>query len=714
MADAALGGSKTVVRSPLSFLQESFPAVAVITTVVMLILPLPTVLLDALMAFNLIFSLLILLIVLYTVKPTEFSLFPTVLLVATVFSLALNISSTRLILSLGARFDGRMIRAFSSFVVGSSGNEGLVIGFIIFIVIIAVQAVVITKGATRVSEVAARFTLDSMQPKLMAIEAEYSQGSITEEEAKERKAQIQKDSDFYGSMDGASKFISGNVKVGIFITVVNVLGGIIIGMAMHGEPIGNAVTNYISLSIGDGLLSQFPALLISTAMGIVVTRAAAEGKLSQQIIEQFFTRHSMIYWICAVVLVFLSVLPGFPWYVLLPMAAIIAFYAFRLGRQQKSAAGFNEMMAKTKDQKDEKTAEISPVVPLDALSLELGYGLVPLVEKEKGAELLERVQGVRRQAALDLGLVIPKVRIIDNSILEPSEYCFKIKGVDSGRGKIRIGYFLCINPGTITAEMEGEKTVDPAFGLPAIWIGHEKRDEAERAGYTVVDPPSIIATHLTEIIRRHAADILGLQDTQAILDTLRKEYPAVVDEVLRESKGLRITEIQKILHGLLRERISIRNMVSILEAVADYAPVSKNIWFLTEKARQALASQICHQYADDDRRLRVLTISPSLEQKLIDSKYETPSGIVCAMDPPSQKAWIRAVSKAVAAVKEKGWMPVILCSEQARYLVKNSTDRELPDLAVISVPEIVPEVIPEAVGMIRIEETPTEQQDGVV
>ncbi|MDR0323053.1 MAG: flagellar biosynthesis protein FlhA, partial [Treponema sp.] len=345
-----------------------------------------------------------------------------------------------------------------------------------------------------------------------------------------------------------------------------------------------------------------------------------------------------------------------------------------------------------------------PVVPLDALSLELGYGLVPLVEKERGAELLERVQGVRRQSALDLGLVIPKVRIIDNSILEPSEYCFKIKGVDAGRGKIRIGYFLCINPGTVTAEMEGEKTVDPAFGLPAIWIDQEKRDEAERSGYTVVDPPSIIATHLTEIIRRHAADILGLQDTQVILDTLRKEYPAVVEEVLREGRGLRITEIQKILHGLLRERVSIRNMVSILESIADYAPVSKNTWFLTEKARQALASQICYQYADDDRRLRVLTIDPVLEQKLIDSKYETASGIICALDPPSQKAWIKAVVKAVTAVREKGWLPVVICSEQARFLVKNSTDRELPDLAVISVPEIVPGIIPEAVGNIKIED----------
>ncbi|MDR2942337.1 MAG: flagellar biosynthesis protein FlhA [Treponema sp.] len=703
MADAALNTEGTASRNVFGFLKESFPATSVIVIVIMLILPLPTILLDALMAVNLMLSLLVLLIVLYTQKPTEFSLFPTMLLVATVFSLALNVSSTRLILRDGINFDGRMVRAFSHFVVGSSGNEGIVIGFIIFIIIIAVQAVVITKGATRVSEVAARFTLDSMQVKMMAVETEYSSGSITEEESQRRKAQIQKESDFYGSMDGASKFISGNVKIGILITVINILGGIIIGMSIHGEPLSIAANNYVSLAIGDGLISQFPALLISTAMGIVVTRAAASGNLSEQVMEQIFYRHAIIYWICAGVLVFLSVLPGFPWYVLLPMSALVAVHAFRMGRKEKKAASFNEMMSKSKDKKDEKSGEISPVVPLDALSLELGYGLVPLVEKEKGAELLERVQGVRRQSALDLGLVIPKVRIIDNSILEPSEYCFKIKGVDSGRGKIRIGYYLCINPGTVTTEMAGEKTVDPAFGLPAIWIDQEKRDEAERCGYTVVDPPSIIATHLTEIIRRHAAEILGLQDTQAILDTLRKEYPAVVEEVLREGKGLRVTEIQKILHGLLRERVSIRNTVSILESIAEYAPVSKNIWFLTEKARQALASQICGQYADDDRRLRVLTIDPALEQKLIDSKYETPSGIISALDPASQKMWINAVSKAVTAVKEKGWMPVVLCSEQARFLVKNSTDRELPDLAVLSVPEIVPEVIPEAVGMIRIE-----------
>jgi flagellar biosynthesis protein FlhA len=686
----------------LVFLKNNFPAVAVITIVLAIVLPMHTVILDALMAINLIFSLMILLSVLNARRTTELNLFPTFLLVSTVFSLALNVSSARLILTQGSNFNGKMIKAFSSFVVGSSsGVQGIVVGTIIFIIIILVQVIVITKGATRVSEVAARFTLDSMPVKMMAVDTEYSSGAITEEEARSKKAQIQMESDFYGSMDGASKFISGNVKVGVFIIIIEMIGGFIVNSALAGQQSGISV--YVALAIGDGLVTQLPALLVSTAMAIIVTRAAATGVLADQIVDQILKRDSSLYWVCAAVVAILGFLPGFPWYILLPMAVLIAFHAYTRGRDQKKTDDFIKKTGKAREQKDEKTTEFPPVVPLDALSLELGYGLVPLVEKEKGAELLERVMNVRSQSAYDLGLVIPKVRIIDNSMLAPSEYCFKIKGVDSGRGKIRLGYYLCINPGMVTTELEGEKTIDPAFGIPAIWIEQSRRDEAERAGYTVVDPPSIIATHLTEIIRHHAADILGLQDTQVILDTLKKDYPAVVEEALREGKGLRVTEIQKVLHGLLRERVSIRNLVSILEAIADYAPVSKNIWFLTEKARQALASQICNQYADEDKHLRVLTIEPTLEQKIIDAKYETASGMICALDPPTHSAWVAAVAKAVKAVKDKGWMPVILCSEQARFLVKNSTDRELPDLAVLSVPEIVTGIIPEAVGMIRIE-----------
>jgi flagellar biosynthesis protein FlhA len=505
-------------------------------------------------------------------------------------------------------------------------------------------------------------------------------------------------------MDGSSKFVSGNVKVGIFITVINIVGGFFVGVAIHGEAPLEAIGNYVSLTIGDGLLSQFPALLVSVATGIIVTRSASSGTLGEEVAGQF-TKDERIFWIGAVVLGVFGILPGFPWYVLFPMAFLLGYVAFRLGRTKRKKVAFADTMAKTADArkaaKDE--GEMSPVVPLDPLSLELGYGLIPLVDKDKGAELLERVHRIRRESALDLGLVIPRIRIVDNMRLEPSEYCFKIKGVDVGRGKIRMGYYLCINPGGVTEELPGEKTRDPAFGLPALWISEDRRDEAERAGYTVVDPPSIIATHLTEIIKRNASEILGRQETQAILDTLRKEYPAVVDEVLKENRGLSLGEVQKVLQALLQERVSIRNMVAILEALADYCPVTKDIDFLTEKARQSLARQLCLQYADEERVLRVLTLDQALEQKIIDSRVQTSSGVISALDPPIQRGWIKALSRSVAAVHDQGWLPVILCSEQARYLVKSSSERELPDLVVLSVPEIVSDVSVEAVGEIKLE-----------
>jgi flagellar biosynthesis protein FlhA len=679
---------------------DLFIAIGVVAVVMMLVIPLPTVLLDTLMAMNLVLSLLILLIVLYTKKATDFSVFPTLLLVITVFGLALNVSSTRLILTQGAAFDGRMIRAFSGFVVGSGGAEGLVVGFIIFIVIIAVQAVVITKGATRIAEVAARFALDAMPGKQMAIEAEYNSGAITEEESIARKNDLQREVDFYGAMDGSSKFVSGNVKVGILITAVNVLGGIIIGTVFHGEPISAAVGTYVAFSIGDGLLSQFPALLVSTATGIIVTRSVSDGTFGEDASAQF-SRDGRIYWIGAFVLAGFALLPGFPWYVLIPLAAAMAFLAYRLGRKKvREATAASQKAEAAKKPKDE-AGEMSPVVPLDPLSLELGYGLIPLVDRDKGAELLERIQRIRRESALDLGLVIPRIRIIDNMRLEPSEYCFKIKGADVGRGKIRMGYYLCINPGGVKDELPGEKTVDPAFGLPALWVNADKRSDAERAGYTVVDSSSIIATHLTEIIKRHAQEILGRQDIQAILDTLKKDYPAVVEEA---QKALPLGGIQKVLQGLLRERVSIRNMVAILETLADYGPVTKDTQFLIEKARQSLGRELCLQYADDERKLRVLTIEQSLEKKIIDSQVQTSAGVMSALDPELQRSWIKALTRSIAAVEERGWLPVILCSEAARFLVKSSLDRELPTLAVLSVPEIASDISVEVVGEIKTED----------
>ncbi|MFP4113378.1 MAG: flagellar biosynthesis protein FlhA [Spirochaetota bacterium] len=677
---------------------DIFIAVGVIVVVMMLIIPLPTFLLDGFMAINIVLSLLVILTVLYTTSALEFSVFPTLLLVATVFGLALNVSSTRLILGQGAEFDGRIVIAFGNFVVGTSGTEGLVIGIIIFVVLIAVQYIVITKGATRVAEVAARFTLDALPGKQMAIEAEYNSGAITEEAASKRKRELEREVDFYGAMDGASKFVSGNVKVGILITVINIVGGIVVGVTLHGESFAQAADTYIRFAVGDGLVTQFPSLLIATATGIIVTRAVSDGSFGDDITEQF-SRQSRIYWIVAAFLLGLSFLPGFPWYVLIPLSGLSAFLAYRLGhRQAREEAQAKEAQA---EHAPEAPAEISPVAPLDPLSLELGYGLVPLVDRDKGAELLDRVTRIRREMALDLGLVVPRIRIIDNMRLEPSEYSFKIRGTEVGRGTIRMGHYLAINPGQVSEEVPGERATDPAFGLPAMWISEDVRDRAERAGYTVVDSPSIIATHLTEIIKRHAADILGRQEVRSMLDALKKEYSAVVEDV---QGVLSLGEIQKVLQSLLDEQVSIRNLVAIMEALADFAAVSKEPTFLVEKVRQALARQICLQYTDDERTIHVVTIEPSLERRIVDSRVETAGGIVPALSPDVQRTWITALTNAAHNVQQLGHVPVILCSEAARPLVKASARREIPDLAVLSVPEIVADVRIEALAEIRVEE----------
>lgn len=693
MADA-----RTVARDFWRNRTDVFVAVGVIAVVMMMLIPLSGVILDVLMAINLMLSLLVILTVLYTRHALEFSVFPTLLLVMTVFGLALNVSSTRLILARGARFDGRIVRAFGTFVVGSRGLEGYVIGIIIFIIIIAVQFIVITKGATRVAEVAARFTLDALPGKQMAIEAEYNSGLITEEEATRRKNELQREADFYGAMDGASKFISGSVKVGILITVVNIIGGMVVGMTIHGETWQTALDTYVSLTIGDGLVTQLPALLISTATGIIVTRAVSDSSFGKDISRQFGAQ-SRPYLIAGGFLMLLSFLPGFPFWVLIPLGALTVVLGVSLARR-KVAEEEKTRGREAADREKAAPLEISPVVPLDPLSLEIGYGLIPLVDKEQGAELLDRITRIRRESALELGLVVPRIRIIDNMRLEPAEYSFKIRGVEVGRGRIKMGHFMAIRPGKDTGELAGEPTKDPAFGLPAVWIAEQDREKAERMGCTVVDPPSIIATHLTEILKRHAAEVLGRQEVQSILDALKNDYPTVVEEV---RKSLSTGDIQKVLQGLLAERVSVRNMVVILETLADYAGVTKDTAFLVEKVRQALGRQISLQYCDETKTLRVLTIEPSLERRIIDARVETGRGVAAALEPGLHRRWITALANAVRAVQEQGYHEVVLCSEAARPLVKASTAREIPHLAVLSSLEVAGDITVESLGEIRVE-----------
>lgn len=675
-------------------------AVGVIIVVFMLIFPLPTILLDALMAVNLLLALLILLIVMYTPRAIDFSFFPTMLLISTVYSLALNVSSTRLILTQGAKFKGQLITAFGTFVVGKGGTEGLVIGLVIFIVLIAVQAFVITKGATRIAEVAARFTLDAMPMKQAAVESEYNQGAITEDEARIKKLEIQREAGFYGSMDGATKFVSGNVKVGIFITVINLVVGVIFGMYRK-EPFSLAIQTYAKFTIGDGLLSQIPSLFISVATGIIVTRSASDGKSSMgEDLKNQFSQNAWIYYVSGVTMGLIGFLPGFPWYVLIPMGAALFYIGRKLKLQQEKS--FAAKLAKETERRQTQggsTADISPVVPLDPLSLELGFALIPLVDKEKGAELLERITRIRRESALDMGLVVPPIRIIDNMQLGPNEYCFKIKGATVGSSVIRMGWYMCMNTGAVTEEINGEPTSDPAFGLPAVWVSENEREQAERAGYAVVDPPTIIATHLTELIKAHAAEILGRQEVQSIVDTLKKEFPAVVEEV---TKIFNTGAIQKVLQGLLREQVSIRNMVVIFETLADFGPVTTQTDVLVEKVRQALGRQICLQYADENRIMHVLTVEPGFLQKLVAGRVNTVNGPISALEPADQHNWIAAVSAAVAAAQGKGFMPVILCPEESRILIKASTEREMPNLVVLSVPEIVNDIKLENLGEIKV------------
>ena len=686
-------------------------AFTVILMVLMFIIPLPTVLLDFFMALNLTFSLVVLLIVLFTARATDFSVFPSLLLLSTIFGLVLNVSSTRLILSKGEAFDGAMIRAFSSFVIGASGSQGLVIGFVIFIILIAVQAFVITKGAKRVAEVSARFKLDSHPTKSMSIDAEYNAGIITEEEARKKKEQLQREDDFYGAMDGANQFVSGNVKVGIFITVINVIAGLIIGMVFRTESFSNALRTYTTLTIGDGLLAQLPSLFLSVATGLLVTRMIDEGSFGQDIKKQF-SQIGWIYFVAAGTLAIMGVLPGFPHVVLFIIALVLAVVGWRIIKEEQTFKAGKEKQAAQKQAGQQQRAgsggepgaagEIAPIVPLDPLSLELGYALIPLVDKDKGAELLERITRIRREAALDLGLVAPRIRIIDNMRLEPSEYCFKIRGVEVARGKIRMGWYLGINPGGVSEEIAGERTVDPTFGLPAVWISEENRDRAERVGYTVVDPPAIIATHLTEVIKKHAAEILGRQEVQGIMDALRKDYPAVIDEA---AKVCSLGEVQKVLQGLLREQVSIRNTIVILETLADFRPITSDISLLVEKVRQALGRQICLQYADENKTLHVLTVEPALAQKIIESRIDTVNGPMAALEPSEQRMWIRSLIQAVTTVQKNGFLPIVLAPEaSARVLIKNSTDREIPDLVVLSIPEIAKDIQVEVIGEIKLEQ----------
>ena len=670
-------------------------AMGAILVIFVIVIPLPTALLDFFMALNLIFSLIILLIVLFVDKPTEFTVFPSLLLVSTIFGLALNVSSTRLILTYGEKFDGKMIEAFSKFVIGSSGNQGLVIGFVIFIILIAVQAFVITKGATRIAEVAARFALDFNNTRSMSIEAEYNAGVITEAEARKKKEELQRSTDFYGAMDGASKFVSGNVKIGIFITVLNIVAGLIVGIVFRQEEFTKAMQMYTRFTIGDGLLAQLPSLFISVATGLVVTRSASTGSFGKDITDQF-ARNSTVYYIAAITLTVMAVLPGFPSIILIIIALSLAFLGWRLQttkvtRAQKEQAAKEAQAASEKAAKTE-TDDTKAVSPYDDLSLQFGYGLIPLVDEKRGSDLVPRVKRIRKEIALETGLVMPVIRMMDAMNLPPDEYCITIQGAEVARSKIRMGAYLAVNPGNVQDEIPGEPTLDPAFGLPAIWISESNQAAAERAGYTVIDPPSIIATHLTQVIKTHADDILSRQMVSNILDSAKKLNPIVVDEIQSNDK-LTLGDLQTVFKCLLRENVSIRNTTAILETISDYRRITGDMYLIAEKVRQRLGRQIVQQYLGEDKALRAFMVDSGFFQTVLASRIDTLTGPQPAIDTESKKAWLRAVQNAYNNFNAQFvGIAVILVPEEGRLLIKRLLEYEMPMVPVLSVPEIPKDV----------------------
>jgi len=670
-------------------------AVGIVAIVLMLIVPIPAMLLDFLIAVSFSIGLITLITVMYMGRAIDLSVFPSLLLITTVYRLALNVSSTRLILLKGPAFNGKIIRAFGEFVVG--GNY--VVGIIIFLILIAVQFIVITKGATRVSEVAARFTLDAMPGKQMAIDADVSAGLITEEEAIKKRIDIQREADFYGAMDGASKFVQGDVKVGLLITVINIVGGLVIGMLMRGESLQAAVSTYVMLTVGDGLVAQIPSLMMSTATGIIVTRAVAMDDLGTELTTQLLTQPRTLY-VGGAFLLFLAILPGFPKIPLIVLGGLLLAFGLYLRRGLKAREEEKPSLKKEKEEVTRGPESVLGLLQIDPIALEIGYNLIPLVDPDQGGDLLERVTMIRRQSAIELGLIFPPIRIRDNMRLEPNVYSIKIKGVEVGRGTIRMGKYLAMNPGNIKEKIEGEETVEPAFGLPAIWIEEGTREKAERLGYTVVDAPSVIATHLTEIIKSYASEVLGRQDVQALINSLASDYSTVVDEV--KKSGATVGDIQKVLKGLLKEGVSIRDLVTIMETIADYFPTVKDHEELIELVRQALSRQICQQYSDQEKKIPVITVSKEVEEEIRNSIVSTEKGKRFAMEPREQKKLLSRIMEEVKKIRERGLKPVFITSPEIRAIFSRIVSSIIPNAAVLSSFEIVTDIRLEAVGNIAL------------
>jgi len=671
---------------------SAFMALFVLGILIIMVVPLSTWLLDLLLSMSIVISMVILLMSMYVSRPLDFSVFPSVLLTVTLLRLSLNIASTRLILlhgSEGTSAAGQVIKAFGTFVVG--GNY--VVGFIVFCVLVVINFVVITKGATRVAEVAARFTLDAMPGKQMSIDADLNTGLITETEARRRRQEIEHEATFYGAMDGASKFVRGDAIAAIVIMLVNIVGGLIIGVVQQGMPLAEAARNYTLLTIGDGLVTQVPALIVSTAAGILVTRTAGENDLGDQMRNQVFGQPRAMA-IAAVILFTFGLIPGMPKFAFMVIAFVTAFIAWNLLKRERPA----------KEVKEEAPAapavEAQPLVQaVDPLGIEVGYGLIPMVDAAQGGELLNRIKALRKQMAAEMGFILPAVHIRDNLQLKPNEYSILIKGVEIARGEIMVGHHLAITPEDPGPQIKGIRTREPAFGLPAVWVSDEEMEKAQASGFVVVDSSTVVTTHLTELVKNNIDELLGRMEVQSLVDNLAQVYPKLVEDLV--PKVVPINVLQKVLQRLLRERVSIRDLPTIIETLADYVGLTKNADILVGYVRQALGRSITRQYVDETGNVTAFMVSPEIEETIARSLQHSEYESFVSLEPTFLNRLITNIKNAVTTATNRGLQAVIVTSPHVRTHLRKVVERFFPNVAVLAHTEIARDVNIMTIGMIE-------------
>lgn len=672
-------------------------AVGVIGILVVMVIPISQTFMDLFLALSISLSLMILFLSIYIKEPLEFSVFPTILLVSTLFRLSINVASTRLILMnghIGGEAAGKIIKSFGDFVVG--GNY--VVGLIVFIILVVINFMVITKGAGRVAEVAARFTLDAMPGKQMAIDADLNAGIITEKEARKRRSQISQEADFYGSMDGASKFVRGDAIAGIIITGINIIGGLIIGVMQKGLDIGTAAENYTLLTVGDGLVSQIPALIISTAAGIVVTRNSSGESLGKTVSSQLFSNSKVMY-ASGGILLLMGLIPGLPFFPFFFFSCIL----FGIGYVNKYSKKIEDeqKIIDTKKSEDSKSDNIESLLSLDTLELEVGYGLIAVVDSNKQGDLVDRITSIRKQFASDLGIIVPMIHIRDNLQLDAGNYRLLIKGIEVAKGNLMPDHYLAMDPGDVSEELDGVKTTEPAFGLPALWISENQKEKAQLNGYTVVDLSTVLATHISETIKNHAHELLGRQDLQSLLEIVAKTHPKLVEELIPSL--LSLGAVLKVIHNLLKEGISVRDLHTILEALADHASNTKDTDQLTEYVRTALSRAITVKYLNQNKELPIVILDRNIEELLANSVVNDDFGTRISLQPTMLRKLLDGLSKTIEDSAHYQDHPLVLCSPPVRLYFKRLIERFLPSVIVLSHNEIVPQTQIKQVGIVRIE-----------